>query len=401
MSRAVVNRFVYAAIAVCLLVVGFVPRPASAAAAPPSIMAASYLLADFKTGKVLASKDVDSPHIPASLTKIMTLYIAFDEISSGRIALTDLVTVSQQAWATGGSKMYILVGTKVKLEDLIKGITVMSGNDACVALAEHISGNVTSFVDRMNRKAQELGLTDTHFVDPHGLSDDNRTSARDLFKLVRSYVTAHPEALPYHSMKEFAYTAPGEEQKAPQFNRNRLLWTYPGVYGLKTGFTTLAGYNMVALAERSGFHVIAIVLGTAKGMPTEQGEEVRSEIVTSMLDWAFSNYSYVETSPAGTTVAKVRVWQGKGKYAEAVSPQGIGATVEKGQENRVTSAISLKKDLVAPVRKGSKVGEVSFSVDGQEVGRMDLLAKEDVPRGNLFRIVWDSIVRALTRAFGR
>jgi D-alanyl-D-alanine carboxypeptidase (penicillin-binding protein 5/6) len=374
---------------------------AQAADAPPVVQAVGCLLADFRTGRVLASKDADTPHIPASLAKIMTMYLVFDELAAGKITMNDMVPISEKAWATEGSKMYVLVGTKVKIEDLIRGSTVMSGNDACTALAEYVAGNLASFVDRMNWKARELGMTETRFADPHGLSDDNRMSARDLLVLTRSYVTAHPEALQFHAMKEFAYTAPGERAKAPQFNRNRLLWTYPGTYGLKTGFTTLAGYNMVALVERSGFNVIVIVLGTAKGLPIDEGEQARSEIIMSMLDWAYTRYSYVETAQPGAVMGRVRVWQGRGKYAEAVAPQGLGAAVEKGQEDEVTSSVSLRKDLSAPVLGGSKVGEVVFTVRGQEVGRMDLVAKTDVARGNIFRVLWDSVLKGLARTFGR
>ncbi|HHY76328.1 MAG TPA: D-alanyl-D-alanine carboxypeptidase [Firmicutes bacterium] len=374
-------------------------KVASAAESPPEVNADIYLIADLKTGRIVASKNAETPHIPASLTKIMTMYILFDDLAAGKVSLDDMVPVSEKAWATGGSKMFILVGTEVKLEDLVKGITVMSGNDACVAVAEYLSGSVTAFVDRMNAKARELGLTDTHFVDPHGLSDDNRVSAKDLLKLVTAYVHDHPEALPYHAIKEFAYTAPGESTKDPQFNRNRLLWSYPGAYGLKTGFTTMAGFNMVALVERSGLNIVAIVLGSAKGYSIDAGERARTEIVTSLLDWAYRNYSYVETTPANTVVGTARVWKGRGGKVEAIAPRALGATVEKGYEDKLVTTVVLNESLEAPVQAGSKIGEVIFTVDGQEVGREPLVAKTDVPKGNIFRVLWDSLVRALGKAF--
>lgn len=374
-------------------------RVTLAAESPLEVNAENYLIADSKTGRILASKNEDLPHIPASLTKIMTLYILFDEISAGTISLDDMVPVSEKAWATGGSKMFILVGTEVRMEDLIKGITVMSGNDACVAVAEYVAGNVTSFVDRMNAKARELGLASAFFVDPHGLSDDNRISAKDLLTLVTSYIRVHPEALPYHAIKEFAYTAPGESEKDPQFNRNRLLWSYPGAYGLKTGFTTRAGFNMIALAERSGLHIVAIVMGSARGYSIDAGERERTEIVTELLDWAYRNYSYVEKTPANTVVGTARVWKGKGGKVEAVAPRALGVTVEKGQEDKVEATVVLNSNLEAPVHAGSKIGEVIFTVDGQEVGRETVVARTDVPRGNIFRVLWDSLVRALSKAF--
>ncbi len=374
-------------------------RPALAATELPEVNAEAYIVADFLTGQVLASKDTNVPHIPASLTKIMSMYILFDAISAGELNMNDMVEVSQLAWATEGSKMYILVGTEVRVEDLVKGVTVMSGNDACVALAEHVAGNVTSFVDRMNHKARELGLTSAHFVDPHGLSDDNRISAEDLVTLVSSYILVHPEALPYHALKEFAYTAPGESEKSPQFNRNRLLWSYPGTYGLKTGFTTKAGFNMVALCERSGFRTVAVVLGSAKGKSIDAGERERTTLITSLLDWAYGNYSYVEKVAPDAIIDKVRVWKGKGKWVEAIAPNGLGATVEKGNEDKVTYSVVLSNSLEAPIQAGQKVGEAVFSVDGQEIGRMDLLAKSTVTKGNFLRVFWDSIVRALSGAF--
>lgn len=375
-------------------------RVAFAAATPPDIVADSYILADLKSGRILLEKEPDAPHIPASLTKIMTLYIVFDEIAQGKITLQDQVPISENAWSTGGSKMFVLVGTKVKLEDLIKGVTVASGNDACVALAEYISGSVTSFVDRMNQKAKELGLTQTHFVDPNGLSDDNRVSARDLLKLVTSYVNVHPEALQFHSLKEFTYTPPGE-QPITQFNRNRLLWSYPGVYGLKTGFTTLAGFNMVALCDRSGFSTIAIILGAAKGKSIDQGEAERSVQVTKMLDYAYQNFSYVQVKEENADLGRVRVWKGKGKWTSAIAPMGLGTVVEKGKEDKVTYQVVLRKDLEAPISRGVKVGEVIFSCEGQEIGRMDLIAGKDVPRGNIFRVIWDGLERAFLKAIGR
>lgn len=371
-----------------------------AAGAPPEIAADSYILADFVTGRVLVSKDPDQPHIPASLTKIMTMYVVFDAISSGKASLNDEVPISEKAWSTGGSKMYVLVGTKVKLSDLIQGVTVASGNDACVALAEYIAGDEQSFVDLMNKKARDLGLTSTHFVDPHGLSDDNRVSASDLVKLVRAYVESHPEAMQFHSLKEFTYTPPGEKP-ITQFNRNRLLWTYPGVYGLKTGYTSAAGFNMVALCDRNGFQTIAVVLGSAKGKDIDEGEKERSALVSTLLDYAYKNFTFVKTAEPNSIVGKARVWKGRGKWAEAIAPIGLGATVEKGKESSVKYVVSMRNDLEAPIKKGTKVGEVVFTCEGQEVGRADLVAKQDVPRGNIFRVFWDTIVRALLGAFRR
>lgn len=368
--------------------------------APPEIPAEAYILADLKTGRILAEKNPDEALIPASLTKIMTLYVLFDEIQAGRVSLTDDVEISERAWSTQGSKMFVLVGSKVKLEDLVKGITVASGNDACVAVAEHVAGNVESFVARMNEKAKELGLTKTHFVDPHGLSEENRMSPRDFFTLARAYLREHPEAKQYHSIKEFRYTPPGEHEIVLS-SYNKLLWSYPGCYGLKTGHISAAGFNIGATCERDGFDVIAVVMGAAKGKPREIGESERADLAATLLDYAYRNFAYVKIAEPGREMGKARVWKGRGKYATAVAPYEIGATVPRGKEGALTYSVVFKNDLVAPVKAGTVVGEVVFSAEGQEVGRAPLVAKQDVPKGNFLRVIWDSLVRALLKAFGR
>ena len=396
LARALISCFL-----ACATLLSVFSGTALAASTPPEVKADGYLVADFKTGRLLMSKDVDTAFVPASLTKIMSLYVLFDAISNGEAAMDDMVKVSELAWATQGSKMYILVGSEVKLEDLVKGITVMSGNDACVAVAEHVAGNVQSFVDRMNAKTKSLGMSQTNFVDPHGLSDDNRVSVADLMRLVTSYAIVHPEALPYHALKEFAYTAPGGSQMAPQFNRNRLLWSYPGTYGLKTGFTTKAGFNTVVVCERDGLNLIAIVMGSARGRSIDDGERERTALVTSMLDWAYANYSFVSKGEPNMVVGKARVWKGRGKWVDVMTPFGLGATVEKEQKDALTYTVELRPDIEAPIQRGQKVGEAVFTVDGQEVGRSDLVASADVPKGNIFRVIWDVITRALARAFSK
>ena len=367
---------------------------------PPEIPADAYILADLKTGRMLVEKNPDEALIPASLTKIMTLYILFDELKAGKVSLDDEVKISERAWSTEGSKMFVLVGSTVRLEDLIKGITVASGNDACVAVAEHIAGSVESFVSIMNEKAAQLGLTKTRFVDPHGLSEENRMSARDFFILARSYLRDHPEAKQYHSMKEFKYTPPGEHE-ITLLSYNKLLWSYPGCYGLKTGHITAAGFNIAATCEREGFDVIAIVMGAAKGKPRETGEAERADLAATLLDYAYRNYAYARVAEAGTEMGRARVWGGRGKYVTAVTAYEIGGTVPRGKESELTYSVVLKKDLVAPVKAGTAVGEVILSVGGQEVGRAMLVAREDVPRGNFLRVLWDSLVRSLLKAFGR
>ncbi len=348
-----------------------------AAPEPPQIEAESYLLADFKTGRVLMAHNTQTQQIPASLTKIMTLFIAFDEISHGNLSLEDEIQISENAWRTEGSKMFVLVGTKVRLEDLIKGITVASGNDACVALAEHISGSVSSFVDRMNQQAQILGLTNTHFVDPHGLSEENTVTAEDIFTLVREYATRYPDYLRYHSLKEFTYTPPGEHP-ITQYNRNALLSSYDGVYGLKTGYTSKAGYNIVVLADRGGFSTIAILLGSAKGKAIGEGEKQRNLYASYMLDYAYDK-----------------------KWADAIAPSGLGATVEKENKDGVTYELVFEDNLQAPLEQGSKIGEAIFKCNGEEIGRMDIVSKESVDKGNIFRVIWDSIARVFSRSVSR
>ena len=228
--------------------------------------------------------------------------------------------------------------------------------------------------------------------DPHGLSDDNTVSARDIFSLVSAYLEEHPEALEYHALKEFTY-APPNNNPITQFNRNRLLWSYPGVYGLKTGFTSKAGFNMVALCERDGFSTIAIVLGSAKGKSIDQGEAERAELVTSLFNWAYPHYTFVRLADAGADLGRVRVWKGRGKWTQGVAPDGLYVAVEKQLQEDVTYEVEFDQNLEAPVAKGDKVGQAIFYSNGEEIGRMDLVSSEDVPKGNIFRVISDSIIR--------
>lgn len=383
-----------------LLLSAAIQGQTAAQPSPPDIPADAYLLADLKTGRVLAENNADEELIPASLTKVMTLYLLFDDLKAGRASLDDEVKISEAAWSTGGSRMFVLVGTTVRLEDIVKGITVASGNDACVALAEHLAGSVESFVSRMNEKARSLGLARTRFVDPHGLSEENRMSARDFFILARAYLRDHPEARQYHSIKEFRYTPPGEHEiKLSSYNK--LLWSYPGCYGLKTGHISAAGFNIAATCDRDGFDLIAIVMGTARGKPREIGEAERADLAAELLDYAYRNFAYVKVVGAGEELGRVRVWQGRGKYVTAVAPSELGATVPQGSQTQLTHSVVLRRDLVAPVEAGAAVGEVVFFAGGEEVGRAEVVAAEDVPRGNFLRVVWDAFIRSVLRAFGR
>ncbi len=375
-------------------------KTAYAAPEPPEVDADSYLVVDLKTGREFMSKNVDVPQVPASLTKIMTLFIIFDEISQGNLDYDDEVVISEDAWRTEGSKMFLLVGTTAKVDELIQGITAASANDACVAMAEHISGNVAYFVDRMNSQAQLLGLTTAYFEDPHGISDNNRISAKDMLSLVNAYINRFPEALQFHAIKEFTYTPPGETP-ITQFNRNRLLWSYPGVYGLKTGYTSRAGFNLVALADRDGFSTITIIFGSARGKSIDDGEKERTELATSMLNYLYNHFVYVELAGPNTEIGKTRAWKGKSKWVVATTPNGLGATIEKGMESGLSYELVFDDGLEAPIGKAMKIGEAVFTCEGKEVGRVDLLAKEEVPKGNIIRVIFDTVARSVLKAFGK
>jgi len=365
--------------------------PAVAAPEPPvAVSAKAAVLMDAYSGQILYEKNAQERLDPASLTKIMTVYLAFDALQNGTAKLTDEVEISEAAWRLGGSSMFLDIGDKVTLEQLLKGITVASGNDATVAVAEKLSGTVEAFVAAMNEQAAALGLPDTHFVNPHGLTaPEHYMSAADTAKLARTHLLKHPEAIAFHSQKEFQYNIENVQQ-----NRNRLLWTYPGCDGLKTGQTEKAGYCLVATAKREEMRLIAVIMG-ADSIATREAE------ATNLLNYGFSNYTSVFLQDKSQPLQSLRIWRG----AKTILPVGVAEsvyqTVDKADQGNVTTEMILDKKVFAPVAAGQKVGELIIKVNGQAVRQVDIVALEAVERGGFFRRCADAIAYFFARLFRR
>jgi len=358
--------------------------------APPQIAGKAWLLMDAKSGNVLIAENADERLSPASLTKLMTAYIATLEIDNGRIGEQDMVRVSEKAWRTGGSKMFIEVGKEVSVSDLLHGIIIQSGNDASVALAEHIAGSEDTFADMMNQAAQKLGMNNTHFKNATGLPPaeeevkDNPplvhyTSAHDLALLARAIIFENQTHYALYSQKEFRF---GDIK---QSNRNLLLWQDPSVDGLKTGHTQRAGYCLVASAVRDDTRLIAVLLGS-------RSEKVRAAEVQKLLTYGFRFFETRPLYPASTELARATVWKGSAANVKAGLAQELAISIPKGQQNAINEQIQLDEKLLAPIARGQKVGTLHIELDGKSIKTVDLIALEAVEQGSLLRRMWDSIV---------
>jgi len=387
------------ALLLSILVAAWPPRPLLAQPAAPAVAARAAYLVDFNSGRVLYEMNADEPIPPASLTKLMTLYLTYEALAQGRIRRDDLVPISERAWAQnpelwGSSLMWLEPGQKVTVGEVMLGVAVPSGNDAAIALAEKLAGTVEAFVSQMNAKARELGLENTRFVDPHGLSPENRITARDAARLAIRYITDFPQALTeLHSVKEFTYPQPHNlspdkvrrgTQPIRQENRNWLLWSYPGADGLKTGYIEEAGYNLIATAKRGDMRLVAVLLGT-------ESEAAREAQGTALLNWGFENWTSLQLFPADRVMGRVRVWKGAGDQVDVVPERPLWVAIPKGSEAQLVETVSLRKSVVAPVRQGQVLGEAVAVLGDEEVGRVNLVAREAVPPGGFFKRLWDSI----------
>lgn len=382
------------------------PAGPASSGAPFALQVKSAILMDAGSGQVLMEQNADVPLPTASLTKVMTLRLAFKAIKSGKISLDQEVVVSPNAWAgrwPGSSLMFLNTGDRVKVRDLLYGITVDSGNDACIALAETIGGTVDGFVAQMNQEAADLGLKTAHFEDPHGLSPNDVISAREMAVLAQKYIQDFPEALEYHKTKEFTYgTDINTGKPITQKNRNGLLWSYPDADGLKTGHTSDAGFNLVGTARRGDMRLIGVVLGTPEKVGNLTGEAYREQAVSSMFNWGFANFATVQPVAEGTRVAEVPVYKGSKRRVGVTPARPVTVLVPKGQEKSVTTQTALDtRYLVGPVARGQKAGTLVVTSGGKELGRFDLVTAEDVGRGGFFRNVWDSLRLLFARLFGR
>ena len=357
---------------------------------PPSgLTARNYFVMDAGSGAVLVEKDADERVEPASLVKIMTAYLVFRELKAGKISLDEEILVSERAWRTGmagASRMFIEVGTSVTVEDLIRGMIVQSGNDACVALAERIAGTEQAFIDLMNAQAQALGMNNTRFQNSHGLpsKEEQYTSARDIVILATDLIREFPEYYGYYSERSFTYN------DITQHNRNLLLGRDSSVDGVKTGWTIAAGYNLVASALRDGMRLVSVVMGI-QASSGRQGASARASQTLALLNWGFRQFETVSVREPGQVLAEPRVWKGAEKYLPVGIEKEFNITIPRGSANKLHVELSLNEDIQAPVAAGSPVGLLRVSMDGEFIGSRPLIALEEVQRGGIFRVVADSI----------
>ena len=346
---------------------------------PPQLAAKSYVLMDAASGKVLVETGGDERLPPASLTKLMTAYIATLEIKKGQISGSDMVTVSEKAWRTGGSRMFIQVNTQVSVDDLLHGIIIQSGNDASVAMAEHIAGSEEAFADLMNSTAQRLGMSNTHFMNATGLPHpEHYSSAADMAKLARAIIYEDPAHYDIYAQKEFFWN------NIKQPNRNLLLWRDKTVDGLKTGHTEEAGYCLVASAVRDGMRLISVVFGT-------NSEQARAAETQKLLTYGFRFFETRTFYQKGVELAKSRVWKGQQDQISAGLANDLTLTLPRGQMDKLQAGLTFNPELTAPIQQGDVVGKVEVTLDGQVLQSTDLIALEAVEEGGLFRRFWDSI----------
>jgi D-alanyl-D-alanine carboxypeptidase (penicillin-binding protein 5/6) len=352
---------------------------------PPTVAAKSWLLLDATSGQVLASQDATARIEPASLTKIMTAYLAFSAIKEKRLDPEQLVNVSVRAWKVdaGSSKMFIDPATPVKVNDLLYGLIVQSGNDAAVALAEAVSGSEDAFVTLMNREAERMGLKNTRFANPHGLpSPDNYSTAQDLSTLAARIIADHPDYYKIYSTREFTYN------KIKQPNRNRLLWLDPTVDGMKTGHTSGAGYCLISTAKRPNGNgdrrLISVILGTVS-------DQVRAQESLKLLNWGFQNFDTVKLYGKGQPVATPEVWKGTQNQVKIGFNHDVYVTVPKGVADKMKPVLERKDPLVAPVAQHSRVGTLKMMVDGKPLTELPVTALEQVNEAGIFGRAWDSV----------
>lgn len=348
--------------------------------APPKIAASSFILLDYNTGKVLAENNADIKLAPASLTKIVTVYVAFREIANGNLKLDDLATVSQNAWQTGGSRMFLEVNTKVSIEDLIKGIVIQSGNDAAVTLAEHIAGSESTFAEMMNQQASRLGMLNSHFEDSNGLPAENHyTSARDLAIVTKAIIDEFPDYYRWFSQKEFTYN------KITQHNRNQLLERDETVDGVKTGFTDDAGYCLVASAVRENMRLISVVMGTSSA-------NARANENQNLLNYGFRFFEGHKLYEAKKQLAEARVWKGNIQNVPLGLTKDLNVTIPRRHYNDLKAEMVIDKKITAPIAEGTKLGMVKVTLRNDVIVNADLVALKSVEQGNIFQRFYDSIL---------
>jgi D-alanyl-D-alanine carboxypeptidase (penicillin-binding protein 5/6) len=373
----------FQAAAILLLALTASAGRAATVPAAPVIGAKSYLLVDGNSGYELASLEPDLQLAPASLTKIMSAYAIFKALDEGQIGLDDEVTVSERAWRTPGSRMFIEVGKRVPVKDLLMGMIVQSGNDASVALAEHVAGTESVFAEVMNRYAAELGMKDSHFTNATGLPhEEHYSTARDMARVARAMINEFPEYYGWYSIREFKYN------DITQTNRNALLWRDSSVDGMKTGHTVDAGYCLVSAAERDGMRIISVVLG----MPSPKA---RTDGSQALLNYAFRFFETRLLYKAGETVTEAKIWKSANATTPLGLPEDLYITVPRGSYDEVESVLSMPSVLLAPVAQGQPLAELEVSLNGSSLVTAPLRALLENPSGSVWQRSRDSLMLLL------
>ena len=374
MRRILVIAFGLSAMMATLVVEAAVVKPT-----PPAINARAYILQDYDSGRVLVEINADEPVEPASLTKMMTVYVALAQLADGKFLMDDLVPISKKAWRMGGSKMFIEVGKQVPVEDLLKGVIIQSGNDASVALAEFVAGDESAFADLMNQYARQLGMTNTNFVNASGLPQARHYStARDMANLAAALIRDFPVYYPLHAVRSYTWN------NIKQYNRNPLLRRDNSVDGVKTGHTESAGYCLVASAKQGDMRLVSALMGSAS-------EDSRLTETQALLRYGFRFFETNRVYESGAPITRVRVWQGESEQLETGIADDLYLTVPRGEFRKLATGIVVEEKILAPVRAGQQLGVVSISLDGEAIAQRPLVALAEMPEGGLWRRMSDTV----------
>ncbi|MAL48676.1 MULTISPECIES: D-alanyl-D-alanine carboxypeptidase family protein [unclassified Methylophaga] len=346
----------------------------------PSIAGTAHILQDYDSGHILMSENADERLPPASITKLMTSYVVSQEIHDGNIKLDDEVLISEKAWRMIGSRSFIEVNTKVTVEALLRGMIVQSGNDAAVALAEHVAGSEEVFAQMMNQYAQKLGMVNTNYQNATGLpGPEHYTTAHDIAILSAALIRDYPEHYQWYAEKEYTYNG------ITQHNRNKLLWRDNTVDGLKTGHTEEAGYCLSASAKRDGMRLIAVVLGTAS-------ENARAQEIQKMFNFGFRFFETHQLYAADEAITQTKVWKGQTDQLNLGLGQPLSITVPRGRYKDLQASTNIQQPVVAPVAKGTELGEVEIRLGDEVVATRKLVAVEEVEKGSWWRRILDSLL---------
>ncbi|WP_456404876.1 D-alanyl-D-alanine carboxypeptidase family protein [Thiolapillus sp.] len=365
---------------VSLLLAAALLQAATVPAAPPQIAATGHLLMDYHSGAILAENNAGKRLEPASLTKIMTAYTVFKELEEGNITLNDQVLVSKKAWKTPGSRMFIEVGKQVSVDELIRGMIIASGNDACVALAEHVAGSEEAFAALMNKHVLELAMENTHFTNSTGLPDPNHyTTPQDILKVTRAMIKEYPQFYPLYATKEYTYN--GITQK----NRNRLLWQDASVDGVKTGHTEAAGYCLVTSAKRDNMRLLSVVMGTSS-------DEARARESQTLLNFGFRFFQTHRLFSAGQALKSPRIWKGESDNLDLGLEEDLHVTIPRGSYSKLKARIRVKDAIMAPVSQGQVLGSIVLEHDGEIVKEAPLVALRSVREGGIIHNLVDNVL---------